>query len=78
MLHTACKLIFISMSLYCLYQCVALDDLRCGTKATKQIFYNDRTGNKISHYWVGVSVPLCKLLTSAMKFVFKVQENCRL
>jgi len=56
--------------------CVVLNDLRCGTKVTKQINYNDRTGNKISHHWVGVSVPLCKLLTSATKFGFNVQENC--
>ena len=41
--------------------CVFLDDLRCGTKPSKQINNNDTAGNKISHYWVGVTVPLCKL-----------------
>jgi len=67
MLHTACKLIFISVSLYCEYLHVVLDDLRCGTKA---INYNDRTGNMISHYWVAVSVPLCKLLSYICNEVF--------
>ena len=57
MLHTACKLIFISTSLYCEYHCVVLDDLRCGTKATKQM-----TGNKISHYCVGEVFPCANYL----------------